>query len=299
MPFEYVTGPHASVTIGGGVNGKVLKIQSDDVSCRWNDFPVYMWACQDVAGGSGAAPTSRLTVDPLTLTAFGTAHDTSTPAEWPPVYIPNALEAVLAGFSLQVKLTGTFITIGTFGNAIATSDVSGACVTWNETQGNPADTGWVDCSPNCASMSAGSTLKIQPALANGAAIGWQFADWFMETRWVGGGSVAPYCPNQDFGVGWYPPCTGADREGLFIALETDSCGLLTKDYDYVLNTVNAMNLGVTLSALGGHGHDIATPDPLCTSDPFTVGCCGGPLLVEACLMSGAECSGAVDTDEGN
>lgn len=301
MPAEFISGPHAAVEIGGGVHGKVLRIQADDESCRWNGFPIYMWACASTPTVGGDEPTSRLVTDPLTLTAFGTGHDTSTPAEWPPVYIADALQSIISGYSIQVRLTGTFISPGIFGNALATNPFTGTCVTWNQgADGNPVDTGWVDCTPSCVAMGAESTLKIQPTLSNGSAVGWTFSDFLMETRWVSGGAVAPYCPNQEFAVGWYPSCPlSGGTVGLFIALETDSCGQLTLEYDDVLNYVNGLNLGLTLSALGGHGHDIATPDPFCVTDQFTVGCCGGPTFIFSCEMSGATCSGAVDTDEGN
>lgn len=296
MPLEYVSGPHASVLIGGGAHGKVLSVQADDESCRWNGFPVYLFGCGIGPGGSAASPTSAQFTDPLTLGPSGT----STAVDWPPVYIENALQAVLSGFKLQAKITGTFLTPGIFGNAFVTNPFSGLCVTWNETEGNPADTGWVDCYGSCLQMGTEETLTLSPAVSNGSSvISWQFSGWFLETRWVASGVAATYCPNRPGFIGWNPPCIGADYEGLFIDLKTDSCGNLVWTYNQVADGINALGLGLTASATGGHGGDIATPDPLCTSRPVAWPCCFGNVLIEACEMSGAICSGALDTDEGN
>lgn len=298
-PVDFTGGPNASVDLGGGSHGQVLRVTADDNSCRWNGFPVYMWACAFVPATPSSAYASVLKTDPLILPVSGA----STAADWPPLYIADALEAVLSGYKLQVRLRGTYSTPGAFGNARVTNEATGLCVSDTEDAGGPftIDTGYQNCSPSCAQMASigHDWLRISPTLSNGSlGSAWTFTRWRIDTQWVSSGvTPADFCPDQDLFVSFVPWCD--PDPGLYIRLATDSCGVLTKTYGQVVTAINSIGVGLTASSLGGHGGDIATPDATCVSDGVAVDCCSGSEMIDACEMSGADCSGAVDTDEGN
>lgn len=124
---------------------------------------------------------------------------------------------------------------------------------------------------------------LDPVFTNFSPIsgGVTITNGLLDIQWVAGSYHPPeYAPNQPFTIQWRPPCD-ADS-GLYIALATDSCGLLTKTYTNVKDAVNALGLGITASILGGHGADTAKPDPSCPAPDY------------CCDMAGAECSGSID-----
>lgn len=66
--------------------------------------------------------------------------------------------------------------------------------------------------------------------------------------------------------------------GLYVYLETSSCGVLTKTYTNIKTAIDAASLGFTTTILGGHGADVAAPD--------------------RDVMAGADCSGGVNEKGG-
>jgi len=292
MPIDFSPGAAASVDIGGGVHGKVLRITADDESCAWNGFPVYMHACLLSCGG---VPADTYLTKLKTLTLAPGASSTN--ADWPAIYVGNAADNILCGNKLQVRVIGTFTTPGIFGNYGVVNEATGVCQSGNEgSTGQNVNTGFVDCSASCAQMGTltHDWLKLSPFLSNGSGgASWVFDNWSLETRWAANVAAATYCPHQDLFLTWEPPCFGNPGK-LVIGLATDSCGVLTSTYTAVKNAINAAGLGLTASVLGGHGSDIATPDALCVADTLTVSCCQGSQDIEACEMAGADCSGALD-----
>jgi hypothetical protein len=202
-------------------------------------------------------------------------------------------------------VTGVSSTPGTFGNIGVTDEATGLCFGDNTPLGGGAyDSGWQDCFPSCEQLEALGTagLRIRPFLNNGNIfIGWTFSGYRLEVRYTS--SVDPpmiYDPYQALDIQWEPPCPGLSEGYLAIGLEVDGCGNLTKTYTQVANAVNALSLGLTVTVLGGHGSLTAQPDTTCSDTPlFTHDCLNGPQDEFACLMTGADCSGAVDTDEGH
>lgn len=299
-PIDFTSGPHATVDIYDGTTPK-LRLTADDPSCRWNGFPVYLFACDYTPSAVSSTYQSFQFTDPLTLTP----SSASTETDWPSMYLYDIVAAITAGQRLQIRVRGDSSTPGTFGNIGVTNAATGLCFGDNTPIGGGAyDSGWQDCYPTCLQLEAlgDAFLKIHPFLSNGSPfVGWAFQGYRIETQYTA--AVDPpmtYDPYQVFDIEWEPPCPLNSEGFLAIGLEVDGCGNLTKTYTQVKDAINALSLGVTATVLGGHGSEIAQPDMTCAGTPtWDHECLNGTQSEFACLMGGAHCSGAVDTDEGN
>jgi hypothetical protein len=101
--------------------------------------------------------------------------------------------------------------------------------------------------------------------------------------------TAVYEPFQVARYEYVPPCPPLEDGHLYIYPTIDSCGLGTMTYTNLATAINALNIPITATVLGGHGSDLVAPDPAATLDTF---CCLGCFYGKA--MAGAECGGAVD-----
>ena len=266
----------------GGPHDPQIHFEADNTSCMWNGFPI----CIDATPLNPNPPST--TVESKQVSSFVTDPGLGCfgpgPSVWPPVYIYDYLDGILAGYSLQLRVrffaTGGGTSVGSVGIATPV----GSC--------DPAipgpiigafDSGFFDISCVDCTIAVSDVLSIIPCFTNFSPLGGvvQIDQGILDVVWVASGSPeAAYDPFQDFGVKWVPPCGDPDA-GLFISLETDSCGELVKTYQNVADEVNALNLGITATILGSHGSDIAAPDPACPAPDY------------CCDMTGAECSGGV------
>ena len=296
-PAFYTAGIAASVDMGdGGAHDPQIRFTADDESCRWNGFPI----CIDVEYLPGYSPLPIATTTQLssfTTTAGGGASGPSN-AQWPHSWIYDYVEAILAGYKLTYRYRFTATSAGTSVGSVAVQAVGdGNCS--GSTQPGPIlgayDSGVLGGTGICQNCSSGATDPYELAMVftnfNPITGSVTITNGILDLAWVPVSSPVLYKPNQSFHIEWRPPgCIGdvyTPDPGLYITLGTDSCGNLLKTYTQVANEVNALGLGITASILGGHGSDLAKPDPSCLAPDY------------CCDMTGATCTGGVDSSEGN
>lgn len=294
MPFPpFSSGPSAFVVLNQ-VTTPMIQFTADDDSCRWNGFPVYIIVC-DWTPIDGTATYTSYTPVEVTLGPLQTSDAT----DWPPIFVYDSFYAVNSGFKLQARVSWSNDGTGGLMNLSLANEATGACITDNTDGGTI--TAWTDCGPDCIQQGTlgHDWLEIGGGVHN-ASLGATFHfTALVETRYVASGDpVAPFQPNQQQGVEFRPPCYVAQGPddldaGLYIYLGTDECGNLTTTYGNIRDMVNVHSLGITATVLGGHSTTIAVIDENCDELPI------GPLCVTpqnffACLLDGAECSGAVD-----
>lgn len=283
MTYPFSVGSAAFVELGdGGAHDPQIRFEADDGSCKWNGFPVCIDAEQL---DCSTAPTDPATTSQIADWSTAATAGPQSPGEaiWPVLRAYNYLEAVLCGYRLWGRMTLTVSSgRGSFGIA---NPYSGLAYSYGDT--GPAvvdiDTGLVDLrGPTCDQVPSSDVVtfgivwaNFNPLVGDGVIHGRFSAQWVANT-----GPIATYKPFQPFTVQWRPPCD--IDSGLYVALGTDGCGALTTTYTNVKDSVNALSLGVTASILGGHGSDIAKPDPSCPAPDY------------CCDMAGAECSGSID-----
>ncbi|HEY1309275.1 MAG TPA: hypothetical protein VGF24_37305 [Vicinamibacterales bacterium] len=296
-PVDFGSGSPASVDLGYGAHYPQIRFTADDESCMWNGFPVCLgWDLELFTPivPVDPVPTSQL----LIFTAPpGAGAYQPTESEWPHMRVYDAHLAALSGYDLQFKMR-FFATGSTSCGSACIARVGSTCC--GDSQPGPIFGEYIESvfSPtgNCVVCTSDDEIELalrvtnfSPITANGVTIG--AAGEIMgriEAQWVSTGDPPPsYAPDQQFKIEFRPPCyiasgPGDLDAGLYIALETDSCGNLTKTFTNVRDAVNALGLGITASVLGGHGADIAEPDPHCTPPEY------------CCDMTGADCSGGVD-----
>jgi hypothetical protein len=287
VPIDFTGGPQASVDLGdGGAHSPQIRFTADDISCRWNGFPVCIDAGLLDTGTPSTTVESRQIASFVTSPGLG-CFGPNLVTQWPPVYVYDYLKGLLAGYRLQGRArffaTGGGTSVGSFaftGDGVNCGAVPGPIL-------GAFDSGFVDLFCFDCTIATGPYLSMSLCFTNFSPLGGvvQIDNGILDVQWVPHSApLATYEPFQDFEIAWHPPCdplsTDAINPGLYIALETDSCGVLTKTYQNIADEVNALDLGITATILGGHGADIAKPDPS-TSPPWY---CAD--------MTGAECSGA-------
>jgi hypothetical protein len=275
----------ASLDMGdGGPHDPQIRFTADYDSCRWNGFPV----CIDVELASSYVPfsiTPTRQLIPFTTTPGG-GGTVPTEAQWPHTFIADYLEAILAGYFLtyhyKFLATAAGTSVGSagvlaIGDGLCTgSAVPGAILGFFDS-GVIGGTGACE---GCSGISDPYEVAMNFTNFNPASGSVTISDGQLEMAWVTGGTPAHYRPNQEYGIVYKGPCEV--DSGLYISLETDECGNLTKTYTQIGTDVNNLGLGITATILGGHGSDLAKPDPSC----------GGPDY--CCDLAGATCSGAAD-----
>jgi hypothetical protein len=284
---DFASGIAASLDLGdGGPHDPQIRFTADDKSCRWNGFPV----CIDVEQFVPIIPTNPAPSFQVSqfVTTPGAGSSAPTEAQWPGVQLYDYLKGLLSGYNLQYRMRFDALVGGgtSVGSAAVQSQIGGC----SPAQPGPIlghfDTGVTPVDFTCQTCStAPENAALTMVFSNfspiaGSAI---VANGRLDITWhFVGGTIPTYTPNQKFSVVFQPPgCVGPRDPGLYITLETTSCGLLTKTYQNIADAVNALNLGITASILGGHGADTAKPDPACGAPDY------------CCDMSGAECSGSI------
>jgi hypothetical protein len=287
-------GPHASVDFGDGITGKI-NFTADDASCMWNHFPVALVCCPLACSQPSDPPPTSSIND--WITAIGIGGQTPPESDWPLLRVYDWREAILCGYKFQGRMkffdvagSGTF----RIGNTLGAG--SGYTYPSLVTGGTAVDTNWQDLiGPDCFQVPCTAPDVVEWGLiwSNFSPfINCRISAGRFEGRWVVDTSpAADFITCQQYGIVFYPPCD--PDQGLTIYLPTDDCGTVTKTYSQIRTDINALNLGITATILGGHGADTAEPDP--TSD--MVAACTPPVLMGK-EMLGATCTGGTDYREG-
>jgi hypothetical protein len=299
MPKDFTPGTaKAFVDMGdGGAHDPQIRFTADDESCMWNDFPVYIYACgwRSFTPVDPAITTQLL---PFTTTPGGGSSAPSD-AEWPYMRVYDARWASLAGYDLQFRYRFHAASGGTSVGSAAVIHVGGSAC--GDAVSGPIIGDFIQTSfvlaASCIACTSDSPSELSMVFTNFSPIAGDVTITLgkLEAQWVTNGDTPPdFAPDQTLTIEFNGPCEA--QPGLFIGLEVDSCGVPTKTYTQIANAVNALNLGITASILGGHGGDTAKPDPSCTTlDPITATLCDiVPVTIHACRMAGADCSGALD-----
>jgi hypothetical protein len=282
VSYPFSVGSAAFVELGdGSAHDPQIKFTSDDGSCKWNGFPV----CIDAEIFSPIVPSAVISSYQLLsfTTTPGPGGSSPTEAQWPFVRVFDFLDGYLSGYKLQARVRFTAsggTSVGSLGVGVAT-----ACGAKPGPIFGVYDSGFFDItsSPCRCAFNSAEELILKTLYTNFDPTGntVTITDGILDIQWVANTApLATYAPLQPFTIQWRPPCE-VDA-GLYIALSTDNCGALTKTYTNVKDAVNALSLGITASILGGHGGDIAKPDPSCPAPDY------------CCDMAGATCSGSID-----
>lgn len=271
----------------GGAHDPQIRFEADNDSCRWNAFPVCI-SVQDLPGYSPfpIGTSSQKASFTTTPGGGGTIPDD---ADWPHIWIGDYLEAIDAGFRLQYHYRFFATAAGTSVGSVAVRSIGVGSCTGSGSPGailGAFDSGTLGglSTSECGDCSSGldpSEISMIFTNFNPVSGAVTITEGFLELAWVKVAASLLYAPNQHYNIEWHPPC-GDPSDGLFITLPTDTCGNLSKTYTQIATDVNNLGLGLTATILGGHGGDIAKPDPSCTGYPY------------CCDMTGAECSGAAD-----
>ncbi len=282
MPVDFGSGSAASVDLGdGGAHDPQIRFTADDESCMWNAFPV----CIDVEQAGVYVPGALAETRQLSqfVTTAGGFPSAPSEAQWPGIKIYDYISALNAGYRLQVRFRFTATSGGTSVGSVGSQIDEGSC-----SPGQPGpilgvyDSGFNTVGCIACNVATHEYQNLVIVFTNfspvsGSAI---VNDGIFNAQWVLTTTPVLYRPLQHFSIEYRPPCS--PNEGLFITLETDSCGLLTKTYQNVADAVNALNIPITATILGAHGADLAKPDPSCFAPDY------------CCDMTGATCTGASD-----
>lgn len=296
MPKDFTAGTaKASVDMGdGGAHDPQIRFTADDESCMWNNFPIYIYACP-WRSFSPTDPDTTTQVSSFTTTPGG-GGSSPTDSQWPFMRVYDTRLSSLAGYDLQFRYRFHAASGGTtVGSVAVVHEDASSC---GDAQPGPIIGDYVQTvfvlAASCIACTSDDPLALKMVFTNFSPLGGDviITAGKLEAQWVTNGDSPPtYAPDQALTITYGPPCSA--QPGLFIGLEVDECGLLTKTYTQIKDAVNALSLGITASVLGGHGADKAAPDPSCATDSVVAPC--NPLdSIVACRMTGADCSGALD-----
>ena len=300
MPKDFTASTaKATVDMGdGGAHSPQIRFTADDESCFWNGTLIYIYACPFVGITPVApAPTSQLST--FFLPDSDAPPYSPTTTEWPAMMVYNARMSTLSGYKLEFDITehvqcGTG-SMGTVGATLTGSTVC-AGVSYPSGHCGDQDSGWI--TSTCAACTHDDPTLVSPyyRLFNPTTGGIFISHGRMRARWVASGVSPPtYMPDQPFTINWTPPCDGGGQSAgiLWITIGVNGCGVVTTTYTALAAAINALNLGITATVLGGHGADKVGMDPSCNQGQiYACGITAPPVY--ACEMTGADCSGASD-----
>lgn len=215
MPFDFdSSGIAANVSIGYGANSPQIKFTAPNKSCLWNDFPVQIKVPRLVCA-SPSDPQGTIQINPYSVT-FGAGPFTPPDSDFPFMHVYDAYDAILCGYKLEVKLTGTI----TFGSAqIGVANPCNGCSACSDpTYYNGAfDSGWVDAGAcTCAQAATfpdGHEYFTPVFRPFSPLVGFGLINGTLNGRWVSSGTSIPdYQPNVAFGVFFAAPGTDSVRQ---------------------------------------------------------------------------------------
>lgn len=209
-PFDFDTSGIAAFTeLGdGSSHDPQIKFTAPDKSCAWNGFPVEIH-CNPFAGCSVPAdPETTHQINGYSVT-FGAGPFTPPDTDWPFSHIYGLLDAILCGYTMEYRVTGT-ITFGSAQVGVANQSTGcGGCSDGTYYNGS-FDTGWQ--AANIGNCAQAATFTNQHMVATvvfrpfSPIVGFGVVGGSVQLRWVGGGGTPPaYAPFQPYSVFFSAP----------------------------------------------------------------------------------------------
>lgn len=211
MPVDFAPNDPASAVLGSF--GELL-LEAPDASCRWNGFPVQIYAAPYLGGGGAVqATTTQLSQFTVPIPGGGSPSD----AQWPYLYLDDPEGHVRAGDTLELDISfrsdgsGTVTVTDQYNGGIWSSNFTGG--------GGHGFANQAALTPDCAQIGCpnGPLRSIVSFAPFNPLINIHIGNGVLTLRWVGGGTPSSeiYIACEDFAITFAPPgCDGAAEKQL-------------------------------------------------------------------------------------